>query len=395
MLKKLKDILEAEGKKVLVVEIGAACPIAHGLMQCEGASKVVYHTESPYGSAKSIYPHSLEDYRMVSAEAVANIAMHHVRRKHSENLDYNTVIVTSFQIRSGGNDNKVPHGWVAIATIKGELSGEIETFHLTMAYPDGEYYNRIESIEKIGLEVTALFDADRSDTVDGGSMLSAMNSRATCLIHEGKLARIEEVSRKYRRIVLYKGSFNPMHLAHEEIARKVMAEDTLVILGISRNTYSKGQVSLVEMVDRCKNISELGYTVAIFEEGYFYDSIEILKKRTGLPVDVAMGVDTFNRLARCYDTGDFSPLERIRIYSETGRLGLALDWSDNRAKVFNAVFGDTIFHVFGRGEPLYTSTLDPKIMFDETYNNPVSSSEIRVLEASGESEKAQTMKAGQ
>ena len=398
-LQKLKDILEAEGRKALIVEIGAACPLAHGLMQCDGASKVVYHAESPYGSAKLIYADVIGEYRMVSAEAVNAIAGLHVHRQCAEHLDYNTVIVTSFQVRSGNCDNKVPHGWIAIATIDGD-AGRIETFHLTLAHNDGLFHGRDESISHIGNEVTALLAGDRPDYVDMANGLIAANSKATVLINKGEMARIEEVARKYSRIVLYKGSFNPIHKAHAEIASKMDTEGTLVLLGISRNTYSKGLVPLSDIVDRCQSITDAGFNVILFEEGYFYDNVEILKKRTGLQVDVVMGVDTFNRLVKCYDTGDFSNLERRRLYEEHGRLGLTGIVSDNHwalhsPALFNAVFNGTTFYVFGRGEPLYTSTLDPKIVFDETYNNPVSSSEIRVLEASGESEKAQTMKAGQ
>lgn len=389
MLQRLKDALESSNRKVLIVEIGAACPISHGLMQCEGASKVVYHAESPYGSGHIIYSDLVKSHRMVSREVVRNITQYHINLSIQNQLEYNTVIVTSFQIKSSSEDKKVPHGWVGIGSI---LDGKesIQTYHLTLSDSSGNYYNRINSIEMIGEEVSRLFNSEPVEFIDIGNTETIFNGKSTVLFHEGEFCRIEEVCRKYQRIVLYKGSFNPLHKAHLELSRKMQREGTLVLLGISRNTYSKGRVSDVDLKNRCLEINEVGLSTVVFEQGYFYDSVEILKNRSGLPVDVVMGVDTFNRLIQCYDNKDYSPLEAQRIDSI---LKINSDIEVDKSSIFNTVFGDSIFYVFGRNQELYTSDIKANVIFDVTYSNPISSSQIRELEASGHSDKANSMKA--
>lgn len=64
-MKSIKDILLDAKLKAYVVEIGAGCPIAQDIYSEAGASKVMYHSECPYGSAKDIYGEYIGDVRMV------------------------------------------------------------------------------------------------------------------------------------------------------------------------------------------------------------------------------------------------------------------------------------------------------------------------------------------
>ena len=398
MLTILRDYLEENNRKVYIVEIGAGCPVAQGLYDCPGASKVVYHSESPYGSANDLYGSAIGSHRMVSKETVeciiGSIKDHMIKK-------FNMIIVTSFQIKSGEDDIRIPHGWVGISRL---IDGQWidEYYHLTLAYIDGKMADRIESIHSIGGEIERIIVGYATPWyVDVAESPTIFETKCPVFFKNNEPFRLEEVSRKYKRIALYKGSFNPLHYGHVEIANRVSDEDTLVIFAISKNTYEKGLVNIDSFIDRLSAINNKGFIVAFFEEGYFYDNTQYLKNRTGLPVDLVMGVDTFNRLIKCYDNCDFSSNEEYSIskfmklhnleifgesYSETV--------NRNKSLLFNLNFWNTSFIVFGRNQELYKSDIDVSVMFHREFDCPISSSEIRQLEESGYSENANQLKQG-
>jgi hypothetical protein len=181
----------------------------------------------------------------------------------------------------------------------------------------------------------------------------------------------------------------------------VIGEENLVILAISKNTYEKGQLDSDSFIKRIADINQEGFVVAIFENGYFFDNLQYLKNRTGLPVDLAMGVDTFNRLLDCYKKLDFSYNEETFIYNQiedsdmVGHCNTIADVIERyTSRIFNLAFNDVTFHVFGRQIPIAKSKIKTKHVFHEDFDCQVSSSEIRQLEASGDSETARKLKTG-
>jgi hypothetical protein len=218
------------------------------------------------------------------------------------------------------------------------------------------------------------------------------------------LIRLEDYSRRYKRIAIYKGSFNPIHFGHLAIAKKIRDEnpDTLVIFAISKDTHGKGEVDYDNLVARMKAICEEDFIVALLKNGYFFDGFQYLKNRTKLPIDLIMGVDTYNRLVNCYKTLDFSPNEELEIneFVDDSNMVRHYDsFSDvvtrNKSKIFNKMFEDATFRVFGRQQPLNTSIKPKNLEYYHDFDCQISSSEIRQLQESGESEKANNLKNGE
>lgn len=408
----LKEILESQGRKAYIVEIGAGCPIAHGLLKNSGASKVVYHTESPYGSAKDIYGDVIGDYRMVSLQAVYRIAS---KLCDQHNDKYNMVIVTSFQIKSGHDDDRIPHGWICFAIMMEDRTWRFTTAHLTFMNDLGYSLNRVDTIDAIYNEMCLLASnaqqAGNYQYVDEyynsiPNNYHALTSNNMVFYKQNnnnvELIRLEDYSRKYKRIAVYKGSFNPVHYGHLEIAKNVRDADvdTLVIFAISKNTYGKGEVDYLNLIERIKAICAEDFVVAIMKNGYFFDCFQYLKNRTKLPIDMIMGVDTYNRLIRCYETCDFSPNEEAEIHTYIDDKNMVKYYdsfsdvvSRNKAKIFNEMFDGATFKVFGRNEPINTA-INPKNLDYHDFNCQVSSSEIRQLIESGESERANKLQKG-
>lgn len=403
----LRDLLEAQGRKAYIVEIGAGCPIAHGIFKCSGASKVVYHTESPYGSAKAIYGDVIGDHRMVSLQAVHQIA---IKLAETHNGNYNMVIVTSFQIKSGADDDRIPHGWVCFGVQQEDRTWRFTVAHLTFMNELGYSFGREKTIECIYDEVYRLFagqggyqfvDEYYNSTPNNFHVLT---SNAPVFYKDNMLIRLEDYSRRYKRIAIYKGSFNPIHFGHLAIAKKIRDEnpDTLVIFAISKDTHGKGEVDYDNLVTRMKAICEEDFIVALLKNGYFFDGFQYLKNRTKLPIDLIMGVDTYNRLVNCYETLDFSPNEELEIneFVDDSNMVRHYDsFSDvvtrNKSKIFNKMFEDATFRVFGRQQPLNTSIKPKNLEYYHDFDCQISSSEIRQLQESGESEKANNLKNGE
>lgn len=402
----LKDLLEIRGHKAYIVEIGAGCPIAHEIFKCSGASKVVYHTESPYGSAKDVYGDVIGDKRMVSLEAVHNIA---IKLADSNNGKYNMVIVTSFQIKSGNDDERIPHGWVCIGIQQEDKTWRFTVAHLTLMNELGYSLNRANAIDKIYAEVYRIVLGEGNyqyvdeyyDRIPNN--FHVLTSDATVFFKDAMQIRLEDYSRKYKRIAVYKGSFNPIHFGHVAIAKKIRDEnpDTLVIFAISKDTYGKGTVDYDNLVARLKAICAEDFIVAILKNGYFFDCFQYLKNRTKLPVELIMGVDTYNRLISCYETCDFSPNEEFEINEIVDDSNMLRHYDSfrdvvtrNKARIFNKTFEDATFRVFGRQQPLNTDIKPNNLEYYSDFDCQVSSSEIRQLQASGESDRANKLQKG-
>ena len=370
----MKDFIATQnalGRVFKLVEIGAGVPVADLILSAPGASKIVYETECPYGSAKEKY--GITD-RMVSQEAVIKIF------KETNFKNFNSLVVTSFQIPS--DNYVVPHGWVLISGPFGSYVFHVTLQHLYLKEHSRRYY--IERLGKVVIELISAFEDNKSKpnttkvvsgNVDYGDCeVLDQHMLNTIVCFENNLpVRFEDISRKYSSINLYKGSFNPVHSAHLEIAKiaENRNEQSKTFFAISRNIYQKGKVATDDLKERIRLINSYGYPVLVFDDGFFYDNVLAVRNRFYGKVNPIMGADTFNRLMNCYQTNDLSVIER-GIYDNCG-------WRPMRERLemtFDKCFGDTTFLVFGRNVELNTFGFPAKYQFVD-FDMNISSSEIR------------------
>lgn len=370
----MKDFIATQnalGRVFKLVEIGAGVPVADLILSAPGASKIVYETECPYGSAKEKY--GITD-RMVSQEAVIKIF------KETNFKNFNSLVVTSFQIPS--DNYVVPHGWVLI----GFKNGVYDVFHVTLQHLYLKEESRRTYIERLGKVVVGLISAfDESNKPDLSKIVSGwvdrtrhhpikQNNLNTVICYDcGVPVRFEDITRKYSSLNLYKGSFNPIHSAHLEIAKiaEQRNENSRTVFSLSRNTYQKGKIPEEQLLERIRAINFAGYPVLVFDDGFFYDNVLAVQNRFSGKVNPIMGADTFNRLMNCYETNDLSVIER-GIYDNCS-------WYPMRTRLemtFDKCFGDTTFLVFGRNVELNTFGFPAKYDFVD-FDMNISSSEIR------------------
>lgn len=377
----MKDFIATQnalGRVFKLVEIGAGVPVADLILSAPGASKIVYETECPYGSAKEKY--GITD-RMVSQEAVIKIF------KETNFKNFNSLVVTSFQIPS--DNYVVPHGWVLI----GFKNGVYDVFHVTLQHLYLKEESRRTYIERLGKVVVGLISAfDESNKPDLSKIVSGwvdrtrhhpikQNNLNTVICYDcGVPVRFEDITRKYSSLNLYKGSFNPIHSAHLEIAKiaEQRNENSRTVFSLSRNTYQKGKIPEEQLLERIRAINSAGYPVLVFDDGFFYDNVLAVQNRFSGKVNPIMGADTFNRLMNCYETNDLSVIER-GIYDNCS-------WHPMRERLemtFDKCFGDTTFLVFGRNVELNTFGFPAKYDFVD-FDMNISSSEIRAGKNSDE-----------
>ena len=88
-------------------------------------------------------------------------------------------------------------------------------------------------------------------------------------VKDGKMLRFESFLRNVNNLVLYKGSFNPPHIAHQEIAMKakeIYGVETLFC--ISTKTYEKNDIDVNDLCDLIDILNRLGYSVIISKKPF-------------------------------------------------------------------------------------------------------------------------------
>jgi nicotinic acid mononucleotide adenylyltransferase len=296
----------------IFVEIGTGMPVSEALFEVEGASKTIYSASSPYSKQSQELELGWGKYRSVSLESIEQ-ALEKINVKEKAN-NVNTVFVSSFQL---GTENTISHGWIGLMTNKSVLY-----YHITLTgYCIFNRKTFINCVKKIGLEIlyaqnnlellASICETGVVDIIEnqhGESLIIETLKLKTptrqtefpiTISSEGKLIRLEDLIRN-KDLIIYKGSFNPIHNQHMVLlnAAKQNYSNAIPIFSISLNTYGKENINNEELLFRIKSINTLGYPVIIFDKPWF-DSCAITLKTVRMhenKIIFLLGTDTINRL---------------------------------------------------------------------------------------------------
>ncbi len=315
----IKQIHESD-TKVMIVEIGAGTPISTELFSVAGASNTIYSVESPY--AREAFD---EKYGQIEERAVSYQRLQEIFKYHEldGNKNYNTVIATTFQV--GDKTNKVAtHGWIGLKT-----KSDVRYYHISIHEPLNreEYIKRIGKIGVLILNggyfnnsyidivldgVDPLKDCyfEKSDFIPGFDYQSTLEflsrntevDQMTVFKRDNTIDRLESVTRTDKEIVLFKGSFNPVSKAHQEVMQecKKLYPDSNQIFEISVNTFQKGKQEIESLVKRIQLINELGYDVIVNSRPLFKDTFDFIRNKFKGKLIFPMGLDTLNRVIMDY-----------------------------------------------------------------------------------------------
>lgn len=390
-----------------ILEVGAGVPIANLMYSQTGASKSVYSSECYYsreaftkkfGESKerAVSPIRLRDLIIENNDITNDLLSH----------EYNTIVATTFQV--GEKNDISTHGWIGInfAEVIEDVNGDfikddIKYFHISIH----ESLTRKEYIEKIGeIGIRLLHSRNKFipkdcyiDSVLDDMFVPIYEDCVNAIINsgsveqmsvfhvDGQVDRIESITRGVDNLILYKGSFNPPTIAHQEIAIQSLEhydKNAQFLFCISVNTVEKGAIYVNSLIRRIKNLHLLGFSVIICNRGKYIENIKYLRLKFKGNIIFPMGVDTINRLSTDYYVktwkGDLSNKKDTKIVFSR--------------ELFEQDFFNSEIICFSRGDEKVDYLMDNKLVNHKQQKySSVSSSEVRNLFERGEDEVALNM----
>jgi nicotinic acid mononucleotide adenylyltransferase len=345
MRKKMIQEINSRKLRGTFVEIGCGMPVSNAILAVEGASNTVVSAICPYAREEQERLFGTDYPRSVSQEFVQKV----IATQRAQYPDSKLHYVSSLQV---GYD-ACSHGWVGIYYVDDKDGVEEIYYHITfnkgLTRPKMADEMCSFGLGLIGGKGLIIQDPLVNYTVDysseqGTYLLFAMknNPKAVILYHP-QHKRLEEYLRAQGDTVnLYKGSFNPYHPAHLDIASSVGEKDRCLFV-ISINTHEKG-CGLETLMTRVKAINDLGYPVAVVTNPFFQDLIDLVRERGYKgKINMLMGHDTATRL------------HSMKNYKESD---------------------DVTFTYFDRGRGGKIPTA-PKMFVYVDYDNPISSTALR------------------
>ena len=307
-----------------VIEMGCGCPIANSLLSIEGAAGTVYKCEQPYSKETQKLEYDLED-KSVSIDAVERILQY---EHQFQNPKYNFTLVLSFQM-AVWNSEKITHGWIGFMR---KEEGHLKTTFYHITIPIRFQRNQIiNQISDIGIELLYSYSVNKNPILEFVDqvveslerknnfketfrLFNVSESENYLCFSNNKFFRFEELFRKYKGLVLFKGSFNPFHEGHKEILDITSKEypDYAPCCLVSTKRYDKPDLSEEELIEKIEKINSLGYYVVVCKDALFFNNMKYLndnfiKRHPTHKIIFPVGIDTINRIIEAVDLKTESP----------------------------------------------------------------------------------------
>lgn len=331
-------------------ETGCSGGLANTLMNESGSSHTVDFSIQPYNKNREIERYG--DQAEVSGVGIKelwerSVSLHYIDRvldveKTNMNDQDNFIFASSWQL------DGVCHGWIGLYL---KETNTKHYFHYTLHTNCANRKMLLDSIANIGVELllSATYDSTlRSFKFCSNVLYPAvldqayfLNDTAECangelvdydmvigslencsedypVVFEGKgMIRLEDLARRSNDQIIVKGSFNPMHHAHKDMAEmtKAMYPGSVASLLISTARYDKPHIDTDELIDRIHFINEHGYPLIVVKEIFFYKTFKLLTKwmpdhKFYWPV----GTDTLNRIYEADNKEELDFFEKEKDY---------------------------------------------------------------------------------
>lgn len=335
--------------KGIISENGAGPTVQYLLSCVEGCSNTVIEGKFPYGRETSEKLYSdLTPYWGKGVRAVSREVVYGMVKTEKQHETANFVYASSWQIKA--HDQGITHGWIAIWD---KRTDNIYQMHFTFhEHSPVEREIKVAEIGRLGVELIA--GIVEGDTIDLSKVFSLappslaipnyfsldemytgkaeetylgtkidIDNLFSCIMNSfvvigpdqtGRLKyithRFEEILRKNENIILYRGSFNPLHHGHVEImkhASTAVGNNPVECYCISLKNYDKPAPDYTEVFQRaCSIIDKTNAYVIISYSSLFYEMFDLLnqlapKNKFFFP----LGMDTMNRI--CESDSKYPP----------------------------------------------------------------------------------------
>jgi len=325
-----------DGFKAIIVECGHGALISNEFLSTKSASKLVIKCVQPYDKEvqQIEYPNTF-GLRSVSKEFVRNVL-----KTELDNYKYlypdNPLmcIATSFQL---GDDKSgtICHGYLGIGNVMSS-GNRYHIYHVTF-YQGGlskkSWISHIRSelmniMSKVcGMNgnhdvrhLDGVWEAsDNEPLVANIERTLALNNNFVdynyphdenfiCVTPNNELIRFEDLVRRNlgekRGIIMQKGSFNPFHRMHNNIAQDAINAypDYPHVLVLSNNTCDKGVNDEKVLTSRIEKLTALGYYVMVTKSGQFLHNVNKIRSfYEDLEIIFPVGEDTIERFFRDWE----------------------------------------------------------------------------------------------
>lgn len=282
------------------IEVGAGLPTYNELCKHPNtASKIAYYAESPnsWEYNKKAYQHE-PDVRAVSPQICLRFLSANFAeiKSNDENNQVNFILTNTVQI---ANDKSVAsHGWFGYMNLE---TYKTRFYHYSINLHQSRK-TQLDIIAKIGLDIIAA--QGNSDELDNGYIdnildldfnqlteetliamingkLNKHNYHNTNLIinKNGEIERLNDFYRKNKDVIVFKGSFNPVHNQHVSLMEKCSelypTAKTIFSISIDNRDPNK-KTNVKNLMKRIELLNHLGYDVLIDVFGLYHYSYTTL-----------------------------------------------------------------------------------------------------------------------
>lgn len=285
--------------KGIIIETGAGCPLYNILCtQSNTASKLVLYSESPTDFEYTKYKYQLKaNCRAVSYETVQNMIV--IQNLSNPSIEW--IFTNSIQI---GNDYETQtHGWIGY-----KYKDKTILYHFTIN--NYRKYNRIELLDLIQQICLDIFLSKNDTNIDNGyidevieatlgenyvvesqyeyktllnnlvkSKLLKENSDDTFVCNYGSTFKrfndfIRKIKKENKELVIFKGSFDPLHTQHYSMYLKMIEQGKFCVLMISINNREINKIIDVNnLIKRINVLKQLNIPFILNTRGYYDDCI--------------------------------------------------------------------------------------------------------------------------
>lgn len=283
------NTIKENGSFGILIEVGAGMSVYNELCKYSNtSSKIVYYAESPnnwdYNNNK--YNHGV---RAVSAEVCQNFII-----QHNDIINTNFILTNTVQVAN--DKDVVSHGWF------GYKNKDVTYYyHYTINHHQSRKI-QLDVIAKIGLDIIAA-NGDLSKLTNGyidiildvnlkqlpeavincfiNSKLCRHQYHNTTVVFnkEGKVERINDFLRRAKDLIVFKGSFNPVHKDHISLIEICSSkyENATPVFCISIENKDKSKtINSRNLYKRIQLLNKFGYDVIIDTKGLYHYSYTTL-----------------------------------------------------------------------------------------------------------------------